>query len=42
MNLIRRTPLILLAALSLAGCGREKKLTSGFPEALRAYREGVA
>jgi tetratricopeptide (TPR) repeat protein len=42
MNLIRRTPLILLAVLSLAGCGREKKLTSGSPEALRAYREGVA
>jgi tetratricopeptide (TPR) repeat protein len=35
-------PLIILAALSLAGCGREKKLTSASADALRAYREGVA
>jgi tetratricopeptide (TPR) repeat protein len=35
-------PLLILAALSLAGCGREKKLTSASADAIREYREGVA
>ena len=33
---------IVLAVSLLAGCGREKKLTSSSPEALRAYAAGVA
>lgn len=36
------TPLLILALLALAGCGREKKLTSASADAVRAYREGVA
>jgi tetratricopeptide (TPR) repeat protein len=36
------TPLLILAALSLAGCGREKRLTSASADAIRAYRDGVA
>jgi tetratricopeptide (TPR) repeat protein len=42
MNLMRRIPLVLLAVISIAGCGREKKLTSGSNDAIRAYREGVS
>jgi len=43
MNLTPRTPLLLLfCLLSLAGCARDKKLTSGSAEAVHAYREGVA
>ena len=33
---------LILALLSLAGCAREKKLTSGSADAVRVYLEGVA
>lgn len=36
-----RILLVVSAALALAGCSREKKLTTGSPDALAAYREGV-
>ncbi len=42
MNRKHLSPLLLLAALALAGCARERKLTSGSPDAVRAYNEGVA
>jgi tetratricopeptide (TPR) repeat protein len=42
MTPMRHTPLIILVALAFTGCGREKKLTSGSSDAVRAYGEGVA
>ena len=35
------TSFLILAAILLVGCGREKKLTSASADAVRAYREGV-
>lgn len=35
-------PLLILAALTIAGCGREKKITSVSADAIRVYKEGVA
>jgi len=42
MILLRTAPFIVLSAVALAGCGREKKLTSGSSDAVRAYSQGVA
>ena len=42
MRPARHTPLLLFVILAIAGCGQEKKLTSGSPDAVRSYREGVA